>query len=129
MKAIQTKYHGPTNYRGARITATAGSNRVTLSYDHALNSDDNHDAAALALCAKLGWTKQHLMRGTLESPAGASLGNVYTFEDRQNRVSNPAGWDTTPRGKYCYRCGGLIMDAEYQVENEGTVRHLNACPS
>jgi hypothetical protein len=54
MKAIVTKYLGPTDRRGSRIKAEAeGGNRVTLSYDHA--SDNPHRDAAVALCLKLNW--------------------------------------------------------------------------
>jgi hypothetical protein len=95
MKAIQTTFHGPTDTRGSRITATAGSNRVTLSYDHALDADENHDAAALALCEKLGWNQHHLMRGTLENARHQSIGNVYTFEANDNRVRIPAAMRET----------------------------------
>ena len=56
MKAILTKYHGPTNFRGSRISAVdSDRNRVTISYDDALNSEDAHRKAAEALAAKMGW--------------------------------------------------------------------------
>lgn len=56
MKAIETRYIGPSNVRGSRIIASDGDgNRVTVSYDSALNSDDNHAAAAKALLVKMGW--------------------------------------------------------------------------
>lgn len=51
---IRTKYLGPTTHRGARITATGddpyglGRKTVTANYDHALNTVDNHAAAARA---------------------------------------------------------------------------------
>ena len=74
MKAITTKYHGPTNVRGSRISATdEDRNRVSLSYDDGLNSEENHDAAAIALCVKMKWTNHPLMRGHQKS------GNVYVF--------------------------------------------------
>jgi len=51
--AIQTKFLGPTNFRGARIKATAMDSyrdervmSVTVGYDHALNGDENHRVAA-----------------------------------------------------------------------------------
>ena len=52
---IRTKYLGPTNYRGSRITAThkrdgEQTQRVTLSWDHSLDGLENAKAAALALC-------------------------------------------------------------------------------
>ncbi len=49
MKAIRTKYFGPTDTRGARFQADDGEgNRVTVSYDYALDSGANHGAAAHA---------------------------------------------------------------------------------
>jgi hypothetical protein len=55
--AIATKYLGPTNYRGSRIKATAldtfdsdaKPKSVTVSMDYALDTDANHERAALAL--------------------------------------------------------------------------------
>jgi hypothetical protein len=53
MKAIVTKYHGPSAVRGSRISATAeGENRVVISYGHEGNE---HLRAAQALCKKMGW--------------------------------------------------------------------------
>lgn len=54
-QAIVTKFFGPTNHRGSRIKATAQAGSVTVGYDHALNAEDNHLAAATALAAKYGW--------------------------------------------------------------------------
>lgn len=71
MKAIMTKYHGPTNTRGSRISASDGDgNRVTVPFDYAAR--DPHDVAALALCRKMGW------EGTL-AKGGLASGNVYVF--------------------------------------------------
>lgn len=81
MKAITTKYHGPTNTRGSRISASdLDKNRVSLSYDDALNSEENHDAAAKALCIKMNWTRYPLMRGSNKD------GNVYVFDVADSRV-------------------------------------------
>lgn len=56
MKAIQTRYLGPTNHRGSRITAwTEGGNRVTIPCPHELSGESVHRAAAEALCRKLDW--------------------------------------------------------------------------
>lgn len=58
MDAIETRYLGPTNTRGSRIKATtlgSDAKSVTVTYDDALNSWDNHRAAAEALIGKLGW--------------------------------------------------------------------------
>ena len=57
MQTITTKYHGPTNNRGARISATSSSGiRVSVPYAHELNSEDAHKVAMIALCRKLKWT-------------------------------------------------------------------------
>jgi hypothetical protein len=57
MKAITTRYHGPTNTRGSRITASdEDGNRVTVGYDHALSGEAVYRVAAEALCTKMGWT-------------------------------------------------------------------------
>lgn len=54
-QAIRTRYHGPGNIRGARITARADAGSVTLGWDHGLNPEENHRAAAQALMAKMNW--------------------------------------------------------------------------
>lgn len=56
MKAIKTKYIGPGNVRGSRVVATTEDhNRIVLSWDSSKNSEENHQAAAIALCEKFGW--------------------------------------------------------------------------
>jgi hypothetical protein len=73
MKAIVTKYHGPTNARGGRISATAeGGNRITLPYPHEIGGiDERHRAAAVALCDKMKWgDADKLVQGLL--PDGKS---------------------------------------------------------
>jgi len=71
LQAIRTVYHGPTNHRGSRITATAsGGAKLTLPKDHSLDTDAAHRAAAEALAAKLGWPGD-LIQG--------SLGDSYVF--------------------------------------------------
>ena len=58
MKAIVTKYHGPTNTRGSRFSATAeGVGRIYKPYNYGQNADENHYAAALQLANKHGWLK------------------------------------------------------------------------
>lgn len=54
-QAITTKFLGPTNFRGSRIKASAQAGSVTISYDHSTGSEENHLAAARALCDKFGW--------------------------------------------------------------------------
>ena len=61
---IRTKFLGPTNHRGSRITAVhkrdnERTERVTLEWDHSMNGLENAKAAALALCAK--WPYEQTM--------------------------------------------------------------------
>ena len=66
MKAIKTRYIGPTNTRGSRIKATdEDGNNVTMSYNDALNSDDMHRCAAETLCKKINW-KGDIIGGRLK---------------------------------------------------------------
>ena len=56
MQTITTKYIGPTNFRGSRVKATTESGiSITLGWNDALNSEENHVGAAIALMRKLKW--------------------------------------------------------------------------
>ncbi len=75
MTAIITKYHGPGNVRGSRITADAGmKRRISVSYNHEIDADGNHAAAAQALCDKFAW------KGDLRS-GGREDGMCFVFSD------------------------------------------------
>lgn len=77
MQAIVTKYLGPTNSRPARISATADAGRVVVSWDHALDIDGNHEAAARMLAEHLGWLDGYTMvGGSLPRIMG---GNAYVL--------------------------------------------------
>jgi hypothetical protein len=70
-QAIQTKFHGPTNTRGARVSARAYAGHVMIQWDYALGTYDNHKAAAVALARRYGWP---------EDMVGGSLpGSGYAF--------------------------------------------------
>ena len=58
MKAIITKYHGPSNVRGSRISASAeGVGRIYVGYPHELREgEEAHRLAAETLANKYGWT-------------------------------------------------------------------------
>ena len=56
MQAIRTKYVGPGNVKGSAIIARCEAGSIRFGYDSRLNLDENHEAAMLALRAKLGWT-------------------------------------------------------------------------
>lgn len=55
-QAIVTKYHGPTNARGSRYSATTQAGRIYVTADDALHYTENHAAAARALAEKWGWS-------------------------------------------------------------------------
>lgn len=75
MKAITTKFHGPTNSKGSRYSAIdSDNNRVTISTDYALNSDENHRRAAVALCTKMAWNGAEGLIG-----GGTKDGMVFVF--------------------------------------------------
>lgn len=81
MQAIVTKFVGATNSRGSRIIARCQAKWITVSYDHALNADGNHAAAAQQLAESLGWTGDaygRLVGGGM--PDGS--GNCYVLTGR-----------------------------------------------
>ena len=54
--AIVTKYHGPTNRLGARVSARMMDARpVFIPYAYEYSERDAHAAAAAALMAREGW--------------------------------------------------------------------------
>ena len=76
MKAILTKYHGATDTRGARITASdCDGNRCSVPYDHSLNADGNHRAAAAELCLRFKW------HGQLVSGGLGNKGTAHVWVD------------------------------------------------
>lgn len=56
-QAIATKYIGHTNFRGSRVKATCQARSITIGWDDALNSEENHAAAAYWLAREMGWLK------------------------------------------------------------------------
>ena len=88
MKAIVTKYHGPSNVKGSRYSATAeGGNRIIQSADDRVGTEENHALAALALCIKREW-KGELVPGGLPN-----RDTVFVFtgrdKDKLAYVSDP----------------------------------------
>jgi len=74
LQAIVTKYHGPTNYRAARMSAKADAGKVSICYDHGKTLEENHKSAAQALAHRCGWTAEKgrapLVGGALPENAG-----------------------------------------------------------
>jgi hypothetical protein len=65
-QAIETRYLGATNTKGGRIKATAWAGSITIGYNHALDTQDNHRAAANALIAKMGWSGTFAQGGNVK---------------------------------------------------------------
>jgi hypothetical protein len=55
MRAILCTYHGPTDSRGSRITASSDTCRVSVPYPHELSGQACYRVAAEALAKKMGW--------------------------------------------------------------------------
>ena len=70
---ITTRYSGPTDTRGSRIVATGHGRQLTVPYDYNLTATGNHEAAARALAAVLGYT------GDLRYTAAPRLTRGYRF--------------------------------------------------
>jgi hypothetical protein len=73
-QAITTRYHGPTNHRCAKVSATAYAGKITLSWDNAAGNGgtpDNHRAAMLAFCERFQWEGQNYHPGGL--PDGSTV--------------------------------------------------------
>lgn len=77
MQAITTKYLPPTEHRPSRVSASCAGGKITIAWDHGLNTDENQDAAARALLAHMAWNTElfpHVYRGTTKNGD-----NVYVF--------------------------------------------------
>ena len=97
MQAIQTRYIGPTNYLGSRVKAysEAFSRGVIVPFDHSLNTEARHDAAARAFIVAKGWHGSWVRGG---SPDGRGfvyvcLSRDLTREGRTFRTTHPQACD------------------------------------
>ncbi len=81
-QAIITKYHGATNARGSRVSATAAAGKIYTSWDDALSSEQNHDRAARAYAVRYSWHGRWHGGGM---PDGS--GNVYVQVDGEGWTS------------------------------------------
>lgn len=71
MQAIRTRYHGPTNTKGSRLSAKGEAKTMSFSCGYASGNDVGHAAAARAYANSLGWL---LDGGKL---VGGVFGNDY----------------------------------------------------
>jgi len=78
---VETRYHGPTNTKGSRISVSFVGSRKgskTYSYRHALNSEENHIAAAVEWLQQLS-SQNGAPSYALVAKASAAKGYVLTF--------------------------------------------------
>lgn len=54
-QAIRTRFHGPTNTMGTRVSAAWSGGRIYWDWRYGLSPEENHRAAAQALSEKLNW--------------------------------------------------------------------------
>lgn len=93
MKAIQTKYHGPTNTRGSRLSATAdGWGRAYIDYPHQFSGARAHFEAVLALMAK-----------------------VNKGQPEERRTKPPTIYGGLPDQSYCWAYADSDIEQEYAV--------------
>ena len=85
-QAIVTKYHGPTNSRGSRVSAKAEAGRKFYTWDDSLGSYENHRQAALLFADAYGWHGEWIGGGTAD-------GYVFTCQDF--RSAGPT-WTVAP---------------------------------
>jgi hypothetical protein len=89
MVAITSKYHGPTDTRGSKVRATANGHTATVPYASELDTEANHRAAVVALCAKLGWDADRFFGGSLDDGRWAWVPVfTYDWEQRQKEAAN-----------------------------------------
>lgn len=91
MQAIETKYLGPTNTKGARIKASAEAGHVTIPFEYGTGTDGRHDLALIALATKLGWWGVWARGGKADC-----TGNVYVCISRARDIRTPPPLCTNP---------------------------------
>jgi hypothetical protein len=68
-QAIVTKYLGPTNTRGSRISVRAQAGRRIYAWDDGLDVDENHTVAAHRFANTMGWSTR-LVGGAMPDNTG-----------------------------------------------------------
>jgi len=83
MKAITTKFLGPTDTLGSRVKAyDLDGNQATLPWRRELNDVDNHKLAVVALCRRMGWdTPAQLAGGYVKG------GMAWVFVDAESPLN------------------------------------------
>jgi hypothetical protein len=80
--AIQVRYLGATNHRGARMKAWAfRDSSATVALDHNLTIEANARAACNALVAKMGWPESQLIFGHLPNGDFVFVAAPFTVKE------------------------------------------------
>ncbi len=81
--SIQTKFLGPTNYRGDRIKATSMQGfsdgkkpSVTIPYDYGLTNEENHREAATKLLPQI--VNEYTINNVMLVAGGCDKGYIFT---------------------------------------------------
>lgn len=82
-QAIETRYVGPTCYKGSRIKAECAAGSITIHWSHDLSVDQNHYRAAWLLVQKLKWDKTTRVIGL---KMGQLKRGSYVFILREKRA-------------------------------------------
>jgi hypothetical protein len=89
-QAIVTKYLGPTNSRGARIKASAWGGSKTYGYEHGLNIERNHAAAAEAFAKHMQWDGVWFQGGSPDTTGYCFVNCGHTCKDESFTISKSA---------------------------------------
>ncbi len=77
-QAIETKYLGPTTYKGSRVRARCEAKTRYYHWDDSLNVDENHISAANRLFKELGWNKNGKGKENA-ALVGGGIKHTYVF--------------------------------------------------
>lgn len=99
-QAIQTRFLGPTNSRGARVKAWCNAGALTLPWKYHLNDREQHQRVAAALALRLDWPG--------EWTGGGLPGGGYAFCHRDGGPRESLRYDLE-RCHYFY--DGFTLDA------------------
>lgn len=84
---IETRYHGPTNSRGSRVSARFTDDRgvgpVWVDYDDALDSRAAHEAAARKLLGRWVESYPYKASGFIQAACGAARGWIFIAQTRK----------------------------------------------
>lgn len=81
-QAIETKFYGPTNSRGARIRAAAQASKKFYDFDY--GADDPHTFAAQQFAEDMGWSGTWVGGGNADGTGSAYVRLPVAAADGEN---------------------------------------------